>query len=61
MTEEQQIEEILWEAHSYGIREEVITLAKEKITIYPKLNRTQIYEESFRYLKNKNEDSSNRT
>jgi len=52
MTEEQQIEEILWEAHSYGIREEVMTLAKEKLTLYPKLNRTQVYEQSFIQLKN---------
>jgi hypothetical protein len=52
MTEEQQIEEILWEAHSYGIREEVMALAKEKLASNPKLDRTQAYEQSFIDLKN---------
>ena len=52
MTEEQQIEEILWEAHSYGIREEVMTLAKEKLASNQKLDRTQAYEQSFIDLKN---------
>tara|TARA_Y100000389_G_scaffold69178_1_gene65816 strand:- start:496 stop:648 length:153 start_codon:yes stop_codon:yes gene_type:complete len=31
MTGEEQIEEILWEAHSYGIRNEVMDMARQLI------------------------------
>jgi len=32
MTTEEQIEEILYEAHAYGVRQEVMNMARELIT-----------------------------
>ena len=55
MTEEQQIEEILWEAHSYGIREEVMSEAVTIQIMNPKMSRVRAYEETFqKLLKQKN-------
>jgi len=47
MTAEQQIEEILWEAHSYGLREEVMAYAKKELESNPKLDKVVAYEIAF--------------
>ncbi len=50
MTAEQQIEEILWEAHSYGIRSEVMGDAREQLKSNPKLDKVVAYEKAFTKL-----------
>ena len=49
MTHSEQIEEILYEAHSYGMREEVLLLAKHLMT-YSKLKPILAYEAAFEDL-----------
>lgn len=46
MTSEQQIEEILWEAHAHGIRNEVMADAVKLMVLNPKMDRVRAYEES---------------
>jgi|TARA_B110000444_G_scaffold130109_1_gene122397 hypothetical protein len=53
MSNEQQIEEILWEAHSYGIRENVMSDAIRMMVMNPKMDRVNAYETAFQNLKNK--------
>ena len=50
MSNEQQIEEILWEAHSYGIREMVMNDAIKMMVMNPKLDRVNAYNQSFERL-----------
>jgi|TARA_B110000444_G_C18638071_1_gene500123 hypothetical protein len=45
MTNEEQIEEILWEAHAHGIRNEVMAEAIKLMVLNPKLGRLQAYEQ----------------
>jgi len=63
MTAEEQIEETLYEAHAYGIRNEVMSEAVKMMVLNPKMGRPQAYEYALKKLliENKNEDSSNRT
>lgn len=49
MTHSEQIEEILYEAHAYGMREEVLKLANHLI-IYSKLKPLKAYEQAFNEL-----------
>ena len=50
MTHEEEIEEILYEAHSYGVRNEVMRCATELREISPKLDRLQSYHQAFRLI-----------
>jgi hypothetical protein len=52
MTNEEIIEEILIEAHSYGIREQVLKLANSLLMLNPKMHRCTAYEEAFQQLTN---------
>jgi hypothetical protein len=49
MTHSEQIEELLYEAHAYGMRHEVVHLAKE-LMIYSKLKPLAAYEQAFNQL-----------
>lgn len=49
MTHSEQIEEILYEAHAYGMREEVLQLSKQ-IMIYSKMEPIKAYEQAFNQL-----------
>jgi len=49
MTHSEQIEEILYEAHAYGMRHEVLHLAKHLMT-YSKLKPLRAYEQAFNEL-----------
>ena len=44
---EQHIEEILIESHSYGIRELVMEEAKNIMGTHPKMNRVDAYQQAF--------------
>jgi len=50
MTEEAQIEEILYEAHAYGIREEVLQLAFKIVRDNPKINKVEAYQQAYNTL-----------
>jgi hypothetical protein len=50
MTAEQQIEEILWEAHAYGLRSEVMNEARAQLQSNPKLDKVVVYEKAFTKL-----------
>lgn len=47
MTESQQIEEILYEAHSYGMGVEVMEWAKKEMEENPKMSKVEAYELAF--------------
>jgi len=47
MTTEEQIEEILLEAHSYGLWREVLDAAKKLIEEDPNRDKVSAYEEAF--------------
>lgn len=47
MTSEEQIEEILMEAHSYGLRKEVLDTASSIMAADPKKDRVSAFEEAF--------------
>tara|TARA_B110000285_G_C15032427_1_gene567460 strand:- start:178 stop:339 length:162 start_codon:yes stop_codon:yes gene_type:complete len=49
MSSEEQIEEILYEAHAYGVRNEVITLAK-KLMETKRLSQVDAYQQSLQTL-----------
>ena len=53
MIAEEQIEEILMEAHSYGIREEVIEASKVIQHDNPKLTQLESIERAFKQLLSK--------
>ena len=53
MIAEEQIEEILMEAHSYGIREEVIEACKVIQHDNPKLTQLESFERAFKQLLSK--------
>ena len=46
MTSEQQIEEILWEAHAHGLRNEVMADAVKLMVLNPKMDRVRAYEQA---------------
>ena len=48
MTNEERIEEILIDAHSYGLRIEVIETAKRILEEDPRKDKVVAYEEAFR-------------
>lgn len=50
-TNEEQIEEILIESHSYGIRLEVMEEARAIMGSDPKLRKVDAYERAFRVVK----------
>lgn len=50
MTNEEIIEEILIEAHSYGIREQVIKVAASLLVLNPTRDKSWAYEEAFQQL-----------
>lgn len=47
ITNEEIIDEILHEAHKYGLRKEVIDTAKEILLSNPKLDRVSAFEQAF--------------
>ena len=47
MTEEQEIEEILMESHSYGLRVEVMDAASKIMRSTPKIRRIDAYHKAF--------------
>ena len=47
MSTEEQIEEILLEAHSYGLWKEVLDSAKKIMDENPKIDRVSAFEEAF--------------
>lgn len=47
MTSEEEIEEILMEAHSYGLRVEVMEDAKKLMTEDPSMDRVLAYQQAF--------------
>jgi hypothetical protein len=47
MTREEEIEEILMEAHSYGLRIEVMETAKKLMTENPNMDRVAAYQQAF--------------
>jgi hypothetical protein len=49
MTHSEHIEELLYEAHAYGMREEVLLLANQLMT-YSKLKPLKAYEQAFNQL-----------
>ena len=50
MTQEEQIEEILLEAHSMGFRTELIELAKNIMEINPTIRRVDAYESAYNQI-----------
>ena len=48
MTEEQQIEEILMESHSFGLAQEVMDWAKKKLEANPRMRKVDAYELAFK-------------
>jgi hypothetical protein len=50
MTQEEQIEEILLEAHSMGFRNELIELAKNIMEINPTIRRVDAYEAAYNQI-----------
>jgi len=48
MTEEQQIEEILIESHSYGLAQEVMEWARKEMDANPKMRRVDAYHLAYR-------------
>ena len=50
MTSEEQIEEILIESHSYGVRSEVIEQASKIMGSNPKLSKVDVYEQAFKLV-----------
>lgn len=47
MTESQEIEEILFEAHAYGLRHEVMEWAKKELLANPKMRKVDAYHMAF--------------
>ncbi len=47
MTTESQIEEILFEAHAYGMRKEVLQMASDIIRDNPKINKVDAYQQAY--------------
>ena len=47
MTESQEIEEILYEAHAYNIRNEVMDLANLKLKENPKMRKVDAYQNAY--------------
>jgi hypothetical protein len=47
MTNEEEIEEILYEASAYGLREEVMETAKQLMDENPKLSKVNAYSMAF--------------
>ena len=47
MTAEEQIEEILYEAHAYGMREKVLSTASNIIRNNPKINKVEAYQTAY--------------
>jgi len=56
MTIEEQVVEILMEAESYGIREEVIQYARHLREINIRMDRMDAYEKAFKDVKSKLEN-----
>ena len=56
MTIEEQVVEILMEAESYGIREEVIQYARDLREINIRMDRMDAYEKAFKDVKSKLEN-----
>jgi hypothetical protein len=50
MTESEEIEEILMESHSYGLRVEVMEEASKIMGSNPKMRRVDAYQEAFSTL-----------
>jgi hypothetical protein len=48
MTEEREIEEILMESHSFGLRNEVMKTASEIMGNNPKIRRVDVYHQAFK-------------
>ena len=52
---EQHIEEILYEAHSYGFRDELFQLVKKYDIEFPRMSRVDRYQQGFNELVKKYE------
>jgi hypothetical protein len=52
MTNEEIIEEILIEAYSYGLRDEVMKMATNLLMLNPRMDRCCAYEEAFQKITN---------
>lgn len=50
MTQEEQIEEILMESHSFGLRIEVMDEAKKIMGSNPRIRRVEAYEKAFKIV-----------
>ena len=47
MSSEEQIEEILYEAHAYGMREKVLSAASKLLRVNPKMDKVEAYQEAY--------------
>jgi len=47
MSAEEQIEEILYEAHAYGMRENVLSMASKLLRENPKMDKVEAYQQSY--------------
>ena len=47
MSSEEQIEEILYEAHAYGMRENVLSMASKLLRENPKMDKVEAYQQSY--------------
>lgn len=56
MTQEEQIEEILMESHSFGLRIEVMDAAKEIMGSNPSMRKVEAYEEAFKKVTEQHTD-----
>lgn len=56
MTQEEQIEEILMESHSFGLRVEVMDAAREIMGSNPNMRRVEAYEKAFKKVTKKHTD-----
>lgn len=48
MTDSEHIEELLYEAHAYGMRDEVMDWARKEMDENPRMKRVDAYELAFR-------------
>jgi len=50
MTQEEQIEEILMESHSFGLRIEVLNEARKIMGSNPRMGKVEAYEKAFKIV-----------
>ena len=47
MTESEEIEEILYEAHAHNIRKEVMEMASSTLKVNPKMRKVDAYQKAY--------------